>query len=38
MLTTGKVDTSGDGLYAFGFDDHTTNGICCFGHGGGARG
>jgi CubicO group peptidase (beta-lactamase class C family) len=38
MLTTGKVDTPGGGRYAFGFDDHTTNGIRCFGHGGGAPG
>src|SRR5256884_3142148 len=37
MLTTGKVDTAGGGRYAFGFDDHTANGIRCFGHGGGAR-
>jgi len=29
VLTTG-VDTPGDGRYAFGFDDHTTNGICGF--------
>jgi len=38
MLTTGKVDTPGGGRYAFGFDDHTANGIRCFGHGGGAPG
>ncbi len=38
MLTTGKVDTPGGGRYAFGFDDRTTNGIRCFGHGGGAPG
>src|SRR5204862_7701177 len=37
-LTTGKVDTPGGGRYAFGFDDRTTNGIRCFGHGGGAPG
>src|SRR6266702_3383340 len=38
LLTTGKVDTPGGGRYAFGFDDHTANGIRCFGHGGGAPG
>src|SRR5256885_10989759 len=30
--------TPGGGRYAFGFDDHTANGIRCFGHGGGAPG
>ncbi len=38
MLTTGKVRMPGGGRYAFGFDDRTTNGIRCFGHGGGAPG
>src|SRR2546430_8012020 len=38
MLTTGKVDTPGGGRYAFGFDDHTANGIRWFGHGGGGAG
>ncbi len=33
-----EVDTPGGGRYAFGFDDRTTNGIRCFGHGGGAPG
>jgi D-alanyl-D-alanine carboxypeptidase len=37
LLTTGKVKTPG-GLYAFGFDDVTINGVRCFGHNGGAPG
>ena len=38
LLTTGKVDTPMGGKYAYGFGDNTTNGVRCFGHGGGAPG
>jgi len=39
LLTTGKVATGqGDARYAYGFDEHTINGVRCFGHGGGAPG
>ncbi|HSB27441.1 MAG TPA: serine hydrolase domain-containing protein [Pyrinomonadaceae bacterium] len=38
MLTTGKVDTTFGGKYAFGFQEATVNGTRCFGHGGGAPG
>ena len=37
LLTTGKVPAP-NGLYAYGFEDHTINGTRCFGHGGGAAG
>ncbi len=37
LLTTGKVDTP-MGRYAYGFADRTSNGVRCFGHGGGAPG
>jgi hypothetical protein len=37
MLTTGKPGTP-DNSYAYGFEDRLTNGLCCFGHGGGAPG
>src|ERR1044072_5876887 len=38
MLTTGKVDTTFGGRYAYGFIDGMVNGTRCFGHGGGAPG
>lgn len=38
QLTTGKVATPGGGKYAYGFIDTTTDGVRCFGHGGGAPG
>ncbi len=38
MLTTGKVETSSGGKYAYGFADTIINGARCFGHGGGAPG
>jgi CubicO group peptidase (beta-lactamase class C family) len=38
LLTLGKVDTPGDGKYAYGFQDGTVGGTRCFGHGGGAPG
>jgi D-alanyl-D-alanine carboxypeptidase len=38
MLTTGKVDTTFGGKYAYGFQEATVNGTRCFGHGGGAPG
>ncbi len=38
MLTTGKVDTTFGGKYAYGFQESTVNGTRCFGHGGGAPG
>ncbi len=38
LLTEGKVDTPGGDKYAYGFADATTNGVRCFGHGGGAPG
>ena len=38
MLTTGKVDTGGDGKYAYGFMDRTSGGVRSYGHGGGAPG
>ena len=37
LLTTGKVN-AGRGKYAFGFQDDVTDGMRCFGHGGGAPG
>lgn len=37
LLTTGKIDIPG-GKYAYGFEDHVTNGVRWFGHGGGAPG
>ena len=37
LLTTGRVETP-NGRYAYGFSDHTVNGLRCFGHGGGAPG
>jgi CubicO group peptidase (beta-lactamase class C family) len=38
LLTTGKVDTPGEGKYAYGFMDRTEGGARWFGHGGGAPG
>ena len=38
MLTTGKVDTTFGGKYAYGFQEASVNGTRCFGHGGGAPG
>ena len=38
MLTTGKVETTFGGKYAFGFQEASVNGTRCFGHGGGAPG
>ena len=38
MLTTGKVETTFGGKYAYGFQEATVNGTRCFGHGGGAPG
>jgi|GEM_PF-2941875 len=38
ILTTGKVDTTFGGKYAYGFQEATVNGTRCFGHGGGAPG
>lgn len=38
LVTTGKVDTGGNGKYAYGFGDFNDNGVRSFGHGGGAPG
>jgi CubicO group peptidase (beta-lactamase class C family) len=38
LLTTGKVETPGEGKYAYGFMDRTEGGVRWFGHGGGAPG
>jgi CubicO group peptidase (beta-lactamase class C family) len=38
LLTTGKVDTGGNGKYAYGFQDTVVQGVRSFGHGGGAPG
>jgi CubicO group peptidase (beta-lactamase class C family) len=38
MLTTGKVETTFGGKYAYGFQEASVNGTRCFGHGGGAPG
>jgi D-alanyl-D-alanine carboxypeptidase len=38
LLITGKVDTGGGNLYAYGFEDRRKNGIGAVGHGGGAPG
>jgi CubicO group peptidase (beta-lactamase class C family) len=38
VLTTGKVNSGGTERYAYGFEDHTFNGLHCFGHGGGSPG
>ena len=38
LLLTGKVDRPGGGKYAYGFGDEETNGVHCYGHGGGAPG
>jgi len=38
LLTTGKVDGPGGSKYAYGFGDHTMDGVRSFGHGGGAPG
>jgi CubicO group peptidase (beta-lactamase class C family) len=37
LLTTGKTETP-DGKYAYGFAEDTSDGVRCFGHGGGAPG
>ena len=37
MMTTGKVDAGRD-KYAYGFQESVSNGMRCFGHGGGAPG
>jgi D-alanyl-D-alanine carboxypeptidase len=38
LLITGKVDTGRGDKYAYGFSEGTTDGVHCFGHGGGAPG
>ena len=38
LLTTGKVDTPDGAKYAYGMQDEVTDGIHCYGHGGGAPG
>jgi CubicO group peptidase (beta-lactamase class C family) len=38
LLTTGKVQTPNDGMYAYGFDDEGDSTLHCFGHAGGAPG
>jgi CubicO group peptidase (beta-lactamase class C family) len=38
MLTTGRVETTFGGKYAYGFQEFSVNGTRCFGHGGGAPG
>ena len=38
LLTTGKVATEGESKYAYGFSDDDSDGVGCFGHGGGAPG
>lgn len=38
MATTGRVETTFGGKYAYGFQESTVNGARCFGHGGGAPG
>ncbi len=38
LLLTGKVDRPDSEQYAYGFRDVETNGIHCYGHGGGAPG
>jgi CubicO group peptidase (beta-lactamase class C family) len=38
LLTTGKVDTPQGSKYAYGFQDQSSGGVHCFGHGGGAPG
>jgi CubicO group peptidase (beta-lactamase class C family) len=38
ILTTGKVETTFGGKYAYGFQEASVNGTRCFGHGGGAPG
>jgi CubicO group peptidase (beta-lactamase class C family) len=38
MLTTGKIETPGGGMYAYGFQEAVVSGLRCFGHGGGAPG
>jgi CubicO group peptidase (beta-lactamase class C family) len=38
LLTTGKVETTFGGKYAYGFQEASVNGTRCFGHGGGAPG
>jgi CubicO group peptidase (beta-lactamase class C family) len=38
LLITGKVDTGGGAMYAYGFEDGRKNGAGAVGHGGGAPG
>jgi D-alanyl-D-alanine carboxypeptidase len=38
LLVSGKTTTPGGQKYAFGFFDSDSNGMACFGHGGGAPG
>ena len=38
LLTTGKVERRPGLKYAYGFSDEVTDGVRCFGHGGGAPG
>lgn len=38
LLTTGKVDTTEGGRYAYGFHERVDGGVRSFGHGGGAPG
>ncbi|MGH7552787.1 MAG: serine hydrolase [Longimicrobiales bacterium] len=38
LLITGKIDTGGGRMYAYGFDDARKDGIGAVGHGGGAPG
>lgn len=38
LLITGKADTGGGGMYAYGFQDARRDGVGFVGHGGGAPG
>jgi len=38
LLTTSKTETPNGGKYGYGFGESTTDGVRCFGHGGGAPG
>ncbi len=38
LLTTGRTQTTGGGMYGYGFGDDSRDGVRCFGHNGGAPG
>jgi CubicO group peptidase (beta-lactamase class C family) len=38
LLTTSKTETPNGGRYGYGFGEDTSDGVRCFGHGGGAPG